>query len=429
MTGWYIAIAIGLLLANGFFVAAEFALIVAGPSKLQGLAEKGDRRAKLALRSATEVSLMLSAAQLGITMASLGLGFVAEPAFARLIESGLDGIAEIPTGLLHTISFVVALAFISFLHMVVGEMAPKNIAIAEPERSALWVAIPFRVYVTLFRPAIRFFNWVSNGTTRAFNVEPQDERPDVHSPAEIRMIITRSAQMGHLDRLEHRLLTGAASFGSRDAASVMVPRTEMVAAPRSTTPAELETLVIASGLSRVPIYGTDLDDILGFVHAKDLLKIDRADMKRPIAGSLIRPMLIVPESLRLHPLLLDMRRRRQHFALVVDEHGGTAGLVTLEDLLEELVGEIRDEYDEAEVGIQRLADNRFVVPGALRVDEIADRLGVRLPEGDYDTVAGFIMERLGRIPKRRDVVEHGNWRLRVRAMRRRRVVEVLIERV
>ena len=424
---WAFVVAIGLLLANGFFVAAEFAVIAAGPSKLENLAAAGGRRAKAALRSANEVSLMLSGAQLGITMASLGLGFVAEPAVAHLLEDGLENL-NLPSGVIHSLAVVIALGIISFLHMVIGEMAPKNITIAEPEKAALWVAIPFRIYMTLFRPVIWFFNVIANAGTRAFGVEPQDERSAAYSPGEIRLIITESARSGEIDRLEHRLLAGAASFGERDAASVMIPRTEMEAAPLTVTALEIERMVVSTGHSRIPLYGKDLDDIVGFFHSKDLLRIPEEAAGEPVPGGLVRPMLVVPESLKLHPLLLDMRRRRQHFALVLDEHGGTAGIVTLEDLLEELVGEIRDEYDASELGIERLADDRFLVPGSMRVDEVADRLGVELPEGEYETIAGFIMDRLGRIPKRRDVVEHEGWRLWVRSMHRRRVVQVLIER-
>ncbi|MDQ3963861.1 MAG: hemolysin family protein [Actinomycetota bacterium] len=424
---WAFVAAIALLFANGFFVAAEFAVIAAGPSKLEHLAAAGGRRAKAALRSANEVTLMLSAAQLGITMASLGLGFVAEPALAHLLEDALSGVG-LPSGAIHALAFVIALGIISFLHMVVGEMAPKNITIAEPEKAALWVAIPFRVYVTLFRPFIWFFNLLANAGTRALGVEPQDERSAAYSPGEIRLIITESARSGELDRFEHRLLAGAASFGERDAASVMVPRTEMVAAPLSISALEIEGIVVGTGHSRIPLYAKDLDDIIGFFHSKDLLRISANAGEDAIPNALIRPMLVVPESLPLHPLLLEMRRRRQHFALVLDEHGGTAGIVTLEDLLEELVGEIRDEYDATELGIEVLAADRYLVPGSLRVDEAADRLGVQLPDGEYETIAGFIMDRLGRIPKRRDVVEHGGWRLWVRSMHRRRVVQVLIER-
>lgn len=428
MNWWSFVLAVLLLLANGFMVAAEFALIAARASKIEKLASSGHRRARMALASARDLSFMLSAAQLGITMASLGLGYVAEPAVAHVLEDGLHLISVSPA-VSHSIAFVIALVIVSFFHMVIGEMAPKNIAIAAPETSALWLAVPFRAYALVFRPFIWLFNVVANAGTRLVGVEPQDERSDVHTASEIGMIITESARGGLLDRFEHRLLAGAASFGERDAGSAMVPRTELVAVPTSTTPIEMEGVVVASGHTRIPVFDDDLDHILGFFHSKDLLKVPAKDYEREIPRDLIRPMLVVPESKKLHPLLFEMRRDRKHVALVVEEHGGTAGVITLEDLLEELVGEIRDEYDVTELGIERLGEGRYLIPGSLRIDEAGDRLDVELQEGEYETVAGFLMDQLGRIPRRRDVVIHGQWRLRVISMHRRRVVQVLLERV
>ena len=426
MSWWAIVTAIVLLIANGMFVGAEFALIAARSSKMERLADGGDRRARVALASARELSFMLSAAQLGITMASLGLGYVAEPALAHLLEELFHGL-HVPTGLSHTLAFGVALLIVSFFHMVFGEMAPKNIAITAPERTALWLAFPFRAYAVAFKPFIWFFNSIGNAGTRLFGIEPQDERSDVHTASEIGMIITESAKGGMLDRFEHRLLAGAASFGERDAGSAMVPRTELVAVPADISSAEMEGVVVASGHTRIPVYETDLDHILGFFHSKDLLKIPESRYEQPIPRSSIRPMLVVPESKKLHPLLLEMRRERKHVTLVVEEHGGTAGVVTMEDLLEELVGEIRDEYDMTELGVEQLGERRFIVPGSIRIDEVKDRLDIELPEGEYETVAGFLMDQLGRIPRRRDTVVHEEWRLRVMSMHRRRVVQVLIE--
>lgn len=426
MNWWPLVTAILLLIANGMFVGAEFALIASRSSKIERLADKGDRRARVALASARELSFMLSAAQLGITMASLGLGYVAEPALAHIFEDLFHGFS-MPVGLSHSIAFAVALLIVSFFHMVFGEMAPKNIAIAGPEKAALWLAIPFRAYAVLFKPFIWFFNSIANAGTRVFGIEPQDERSDVHTASEIGLIISESARGGMLDRFEHRLLSGAASFGERDAGSAMVPRTELVAVPAEISSMEMEGVVVASGHTRIPVYEGDLDHILGFFHSKDLLKIPADRYEAPIPRASIRPMLVVPESKKLHPLLIDMRRERKHVALVIEEHGGTAGVITMEDLLEELVGEIRDEYDVSELGIEPLQEGRYIVPGSLRIDEIRDRLGIDLPDGEYETVAGFLMDQLGRIPRRRDTVTHEGWRLRVMSMHRRRVVQVLVE--
>ncbi|HWL64989.1 MAG TPA: hemolysin family protein, partial [Actinomycetota bacterium] len=363
----------------------------------------------------------------GITMTSLGLGAIAEPAVAHLIEGPLHSI--VPEEAVHAVALTIALTIVVFFHMVVGEMAPKNIAIAEPEKTALLLALPFRVYANIFRPFIAFLNFLANVGVRLLRVEPQDELKASHSAAEIGMIVHEAAESGVLGRFEQRLLTGAVEFGQRDAASVMVPRTEMVAIPIAATVAEIERVALESGLSRLPVYGKDMDEIIGFFHTKDLLSLPTTERDRPVPRKMIRQMLVVPESLTLHRLLYEMRRQRQHFALVVDEHGGTSGVVTLEDVLEELVGDIRDEYDVAEAGVESFGEGRYVVPGTMHLSEAEDKLGLELPEGEYETIAGFLMDRLGRIPKRRDLVEYTGWRIRVLSMHRRRVVQVLVEKV
>lgn len=419
---------LGLLAANGFFVGAEFALIAARRTKIEHLAGTGDRRAKTALKAIRELSLMLAGAQLGITMASLGLGAVAEPAIADVIEGVLEGVASIPATLLHTISFVIALTIVVFFHMVIGEMAPKNIAISRPEQSALVMAGPLRFFVIVLGPFLRLLNAFANGCLRLMKVEPKDELLSVHSAQEIGVMVAESAKTGLLRDVDHRLLSGAVEFSDRDAGSVMVPRTDITAIPLDSSPADIEQTVLDSGHTRLPVYSEDLDHILGFIHSKDILSVsDEARAKR-IPRRIIRPLLVVPESRRLHPLLLDMRRERKHFALVIDEHGGTAGVVSLEDLLEELVGDILDEYDEAETEVEELEGGRFLVPGTLRLDEVQDRIGMDLPEGEYETIAGFLMDQLGRVPKRRDEVVHDGWSIRVVSMYRRRVERVLIQR-
>ncbi|MGH2808275.1 MAG: hemolysin family protein [Actinomycetota bacterium] len=427
MTLWYLAIAVLLLLLNGFFVGAEFALIAARRSKIEEMADGGNARARAALRSLRELSFMLAGAQLGITMASLGLGAIAEPAVARLLEAPLDA-AGLPEAALHSVAFVIALAIVVFLHMVVGEMAPKNIAIAEPEKSALWLAAPFRLFTNIFRPFILLLNALANGTLRLLRVEPVDELHNVHTSEELGLMISEAAKGGTIDLFEHRLLSGAIALSERDAASVMVPRTDLVAVPVEVPPGDIERLVLETGHSRFPVYVKDIDTVIGFFHAKDLLKISEADRDKPLKREFIRKMLVVPESRDLHPLLFDMKRQRQHFALVLDEHGGTAGIVTLEDVLEELVGEIRDEYDMLELGIEKVGEGRWLIPGTMHVDEAESRLGLDLPEGEYETVAGFVMDRLGRIPQRRDVVQYDGWLIRVMTMHRRRVVQVMLEK-
>jgi CBS domain containing-hemolysin-like protein len=427
MTAAYLIAGLFLLLLNGFFVACEFAFIAVPRTRIDQLVEQGNRRALYVQRSVRQLSLMLAGAQLGITIASLGLGAVAEPAVAHLLELGLESVVDIPAAALHSISFVIALAIVVFLHMVIGEMAPKNLTIARPEQSALWLAGPMRAFVFVFRPLIWVLNAIANGFLRLAGVEPTDELQTSYTAQEIRLMVRESQREGLLKKFEEQLLSGALDLGGRDAASVMVPRTEMTAVPSNTSPSELELVVVESGHSRIPVYVDDLDDVIGFFHIKDLLRVAEGARERPLPRRLIRQMLVVPETRKLHPLLRDMRRERRQLALVIDEHGGTAGVVSLEDLLEELVGEIRDEHDITEEDIERLEGGRVLVPGTYRISDLQNRLGIELPEGDYDTVAGFIMERLGRIPKRMDTVEHNGHRFRVQLMHQRRVVRVLIE--
>lgn len=416
-----------LLLANGFFVCAEFALIAARRSHIEHLANQGNRRAVVAMRSIRELSLMLAGAQLGITMASLGLGAVAEPSVAHVLEQWLSGF-QLSSAITHSIAFVAALTIVVFFHMVIGEMAPKNIAIARPEGSALWLAYPIRIYSKIFRPFLVALNGFANAVLRAVNIEPRDELSTVHTAEEIGMMVKASHREGAIDQFQERVLSGIAGFNELDAGAVLVPRTDMVAVPITATPATFEDLVNTHGHSRFPVYSEDSDRILGFFHSKDLLRIPEGARDKRIPRRLIRSLLVVPESRKLFPLLRDMRRERTHVALVLDEHGGTAGIVTLEDVLEELVGDIQDEHDMSEAGIEQLGEDRYLAPGTLRIDEAESRLGVHLPAGEYETIAGFLMSSLGRIPKRLDHIEHDGWDIRVQSMRRRRVVQVLIQR-
>jgi CBS domain containing-hemolysin-like protein len=337
--------AIFLLLANGFFVAVEFAVVASRRTKLEPLAEEGSLRARLALRANHELSLQLAGAQLGITMASLGLGAVAEPALAHLLESAIGVIGDIPDGVLHTISFILALAVVVFAHMVIGEMVPKNIAITDPERMMLRLAIPNHLYVTVFRPVIRLLNAMANGGVRLFGVEPRDTLSTAHTPDELAGMLAASREEGLVEEVAHQLLTGALDFGTRPIGAVMVRRERVVFVRRDETVADAEQVVVASGLSRLPVVGHDIDDVIGFVHAKDLLTVPADRRDRPIPFGRLRRMLVVPDELALDDVLVAMRRARTHVAVVVDDGGRTLGIASLEDVLEALVGDIRDESD------------------------------------------------------------------------------------
>ena len=409
-----------LLLLNGFFVAAEFAFTAANPHALAG---RGSRSSRAAIAAIDELSFTLAGAQLGITIASFLLGFVAEPAVAALLEAMVGWIVDLPDNILHTISFIISLSIVVYLHMVIGEMAPKNIAIADPDRSALIMALPFRLYSMAFRPVIWVLNGLANLGLRLFGIDP-GEIGERHTVDDLASMITAGRREGVVEEFAHRLLTGAIDLGGLEATHVMVPRPDVTALPAAATLAQFEDAFTAAGYSRIPVYTDDLDDIRGFVHVKDLLRLSVDDLDRPVPTDMIRQALVVPESARVDRLLEDMRRNRNHLAVVVDEHGGTAGIVTMEDIVEEVVGEIRDEHDTEADGVVRLGHNRWVVEASLRPTEVHRACGIDLPEGEYDTVSGFIMERLGRIPQVGDLVEEEGWTMRVRSMEGRRVGDV-----
>jgi CBS domain containing-hemolysin-like protein len=410
-----------LLLANGFFVAAEFAFTAARKEVIAGTPSRSARAAVAAMR---ELSNTLAGAQVGITLATLLLGFVAKPAVADLLELAV-GWLPIPSGVLDTVALVIALLIVVFLHMVIGEMAPKNIAIATPERLALWLALPFRAFMTVFKPLVLSLNWLANLFLRLFGVELRDELETVHTAEDLATVIAAGRQEGVIEEFASKLLSGAIRFSERDASEVMVPRPDIVAVPVTATPAEIEHVVVEQGFSRIPVYRDDIDDLVGFIHAKDLLSISDEKYDEPIDPSLIRPLLVVSETAKIRPLLKEMQRTGRHLALIIDEHGGTAGLLSLEDIAEELVGEIRDEYDEGEAAVQRIGTaDWFYVPGSARPDQLRSTVGIDLPEGEYETLGGFVMDRLGRIPRKGDRIEHDRWVLRVRRMDGRRVAEV-----
>lgn len=409
-----------LLAINGFFVASEFAFTAASRHQL---ANRPGLSARLALKSIDELSFTLAGAQLGITIASLLLGAVAEPAVAGIIESVIGRFVQIPENVLHTIGFVVALSIVVFLHMVIGEMVPKNIAITDPQRSSILLALPFRGFAMVFRPMIWVLNEIANVGLRLVGVDPRSTK-EVHTSDDLASLITAGRREGVVEDFAHRLLTGAIDLWDLHASEVMVPRTEVAALPTSAAAAEFERVALETGYSRIPVYDDVLDEVRGFVHVKDLLAVPDDALDAPIPASLVRSTLTVPESARIGNVLEAMRRSRNHLAFVIDEYGGLGGIVTMEDIVEEVVGEIRDEHDFEPAGIQRLGVNRYLVDASLRPSEVLRVCGVELPEGEYDTVGGLAMERIGRIPEVGDSFREGDWMIRVRTMEGLRVGDV-----
>ena len=393
-----IAVAFVLLALNGFFVAAEFALLASRRSRIEQLAAEGDRRARSALAGLREITLMLAGAQLGITMCSLGLGAVAEPAVAGIIEGMLGEWFTLSDTTRHIIAFSIGLSIVVFLHMVVAEMAPKSWAIAHPEKSALLLARPFRLFVSLLRPLIRFLNGMANITVKAVGVEPQDERAMAHSPSDLLLLIEESAGHGGIAAEEHELLARSLELSGLTAADAMTVRRDIVAVGAEVTADVVAAEAYRTGRTRVVVHEGDLDHVRGFVHAKDVLRLANGTWTTTTAGTISRPIMVTPEHHGLEDLLLEMRTRRQHIALVVDEHGMVLGLVTLEDVIEELIGDFDDESDRRLGDAQPLADGGWKIPGTMRVDLFEECTGVALPDGDWYTVAGYVIDVLDEIP-------------------------------
>jgi CBS domain containing-hemolysin-like protein len=346
VTGLLLGVGAALLLANAFFVAVEFALVASRRSALEPMAESGDRAARRSLIAVDDLNLQLAGSQLGITMASLGLGAVAEPALAHVIESVIEQFGEVPEGVLHGIGFVVALSIVVFLHLVVGEMVPKSIAIAAPEDVLRRLSGLNRAYMVVFGPVIRVLNTLANVGMRLVRVEPSDERGSLHTADELAGLLGEAREGGFLEEQVHSLLSGALELGGRRLAEITVPRESVVSLHQGSTVAEAEALVVEHGTSRLVVLDR-AERPIGFVHAKDLLAVPPAARHRPLPLARIRRVLVLRQDQRIDEVLVAMRRARTHVAATIDDGGRWCGLVTLEDVLESIVGDIIDESDAA----------------------------------------------------------------------------------
>lgn len=388
--GLALLISLILLILNGFFVAAEFGLLAARKSRLEGLAAEGSIAARSALEGLSELTTLLAGAQLGITMCSLGIGIFAESAFARLIEPPLADLG-MSGALAHPIAFVLALLITVFLHMVVGEMLAKSLALVNPERTTLLVARPFMWMIRLFRPVVVAMNVMANACVRAVGVKPADATSETVGPAELVVMVNQSAEQGLLTPFESRLLDRTIRLQGLVAHQVMTPRRDMVWAAPTATPAEIEAISRETGRSRIML--VDDDEPVGLVHIKDVLLLDPELADEPIPQAVIRPCLTVVSTAPASQVMRQLRDNAIHVAIVIDEFGAIEGLVTLEDTIEELVGEFFDETDE------RPVIEAGEIPAIWRIDELAARRGIYLPEGRYETVAGYVLDRVQMIPE------------------------------
>ncbi|MCC7078374.1 MAG: HlyC/CorC family transporter [Acidimicrobiia bacterium] len=418
-----------LILLTAFFVAGEFALVAVDRTRIEQLRDEGSRRARGVLRALDTLTFQLSGAQFGITVCALLLGVIAEPAVARLLVPVLERIDFLDLGerTIHGIAVALALVIVTILGMVIGELMPKNFAITRPVATALAAGRALRVVNTALKPLIVLFDSAANRTSRVLGFGPHDETRHVRTLEELDLLMRLSAERGVLEDAEYALLHRSIAFAEKAAADALVPRTAISALPRDATIDDLIDLAFETGHSRFPVFAGDLDDVVGIVHVKDAYQVPDAGRARSELDLLMQPAYVIPETLPLRALLVAMRTRRTQMAIVIDEYGGTAGLITLEDILEEIVGEIEDEYDTAErVVVQDRRRDVWVVDGMLHHDELAEITSFELPEGEWETLAGFLLDLFQRIPGVGDIVEHTGWRFEVVEMEKRRIARVRI---
>jgi CBS domain containing-hemolysin-like protein len=425
-----------LVLANGFFVAAEFALVAVRKSRVETLAAEGSRAHERLLGLLNNLNAYISATQLGITLASLGLGWVGEPAVARLLEpalvwlGGATGLTFLASGaVLHTISFIIAFSFITFLHIVFGELAPKTMALELSERVSLVIALPLLIFYKVFYPFIRVLDWTGTKTVRLFGLHPSGEHGSSYTEEEIRQLINRSEESGYLNEDERRLINSVFEFSETTVREAMIPRTEIAAISVNCTLEEIARAFRQYGYSRLPVYRESLDDIAGVIHSKDVMPYLLRPKVFRLERVLQKPMYVV-DTARLEDVLRQMQREKFHFGFVVDEHGGVEGIITLEDLLEEIVGDISDEHDE-EVNeqIQQQRDGTYVLDGGLAVRDLNRRLGLNLPVSEsYTTIAGFLMSESGQILNEGESVRFNGHVFHIEKVDKRRILRVRMEK-
>jgi CBS domain containing-hemolysin-like protein len=414
-----------LVAANGFFVAAEFALVGVRSSRIETLANQGSRTAKRLMQLLQNLNAYLSACQLGITLASLGLGWIGEPAIAAVLEGPLAGMSE--TGR-HIVAIGVAFIIITSLHIVLGEQAPKLMGLALAERVALAVALPMQLFYRVFSLPIRALDWASARTVQLVGINTTGEHGSTYTEEELRRLVDISRESGHLRAEERRLIHRVFEFSDTVVREAMVPRTEMAAIPNTCNLEEITKAFDQHRYSRLPVYRESFDDVCGFIHSKDVMPYLLHPDKFQIED-VLQPPLYVVDTARLEHVLRQMQKAKSHFGFVVDEHGGLEGIITLEDLLEEIVGEISDEHDE-EVNeqITQVDQSTYVLAGGLAVRDLNRRLKLSVPESEtYTTIGGFLMTEAGHVLKPGEVVQHDGLVFKVERVEKRRVMRVKLE--
>lgn len=422
-----------LIFLNGFFVAVEFSIVSIPRTRIEQKVEQGHKLAKLVQEMLDHTDRILAACQLGITMASLALGWIGEATVAALVKPPLEVLMHawpgiITTGVTHGIGIVVSFSFITALHIVIGEQAPKTFAIRYPETVAMWSARPTLWFDRIFRPFIWFLDRAAAATLRLVGVQPVAVHGTVYSIEELKRLVSESQESGFLDEQQEAMVRRVLEFGDRLVREVMIPRPDVIAIEVNATLNDLLALFAQHTHARFPVYEEDLDHILGFIAIKDVLKALATGAKGTDSiAPLVRPAVVIPETRRVDSLFVEMRDKDVQLAVVIDEYGGTAGIVTLEELVEEVVGRLGDELM-PKLSLYRWINEKTVeIDAGMRIDELAEELGIRLPDHpDYETVAGFVLYQLRRIPETGDQFRYDNLQIKVTEMRGPKIEKLTI---
>ncbi|WP_425455506.1 hemolysin family protein [Cohnella phaseoli] len=415
-----------LVFLNGFFVAAEFAMVKARGSKIDTLVQEGHKRATAASHLIGHLDAYLSACQLGITLTSLGLGWIGEPAIARMLEPMFQAV-HLNENLVHPLSFIIGFSFITVLHIVLGELMPKSVAIRKAETITLLTAGP----MIFFRKVMSPFIWLLNGTAgmllKPFGIDVKEDTSTAHTEEEIRILVQESHKSGLIDNTELTLMDNIFDFSETNAREIMIPRTEMSCLYGNLSFQENRAIALREMHTRYPVCERDKDNIIGFVHIKDLLKVpDNAILD---IRDLLRPMTTVPESMPISALLKLMQKKKTQIAILIDEYGGTSGLVTLEDIMEEIVGEIQDEFDEERPDVEPREDNTYSINGMMLIEEVNSFFGLDLPTDDYDTIGGWIYSQIENPPKKNQfVVAEEGFRFTIEETDHLRISRILVRK-
>jgi CBS domain containing-hemolysin-like protein len=414
-----------LVLLNGFFVAAEFAMVKVRSSRLEALVLEGNARAKFAQKLTSNLDGYLSATQLGITLASLGLGWIGEPAIAELIRPALNvfGFSE---AIIHTIAFAVAFSIMTVLHIVLGELAPKSVAIQKSEAVTMWSAPLLIGFYKLMYPFIWLLNNAANWLLRMIGIQPASEHEAAHTEEEIRILMKESHKSGHIDQTELALVDNIFDFSDRNAREIMIPRMDMVCLYAQNTFEENLEIALREQMTRYPVCDPDKDNIIGFVHIKDLFSSTvKANNKN--LDTITRNVITVPETISISSLLKIMQKKRSQLAIVIDEYGGTAGLLTIEDIIEEIVGEIQDEFDEERQPIEAKGKETYSIEGRLLIEEANDFLGINIDMDEVDTIGGWMYSKVESPPRVNQRVEFAGFEFIISEVDHLRINRILVK--